>query len=139
LGWTGQNNMLQLANPKEEAESRDFSAKQTVEFRCPDGSADVYLLLAGLTVAARHGLESEDSLDFAHETYVDVNIFDDEHKHKVDHLNNCLSLAMSRQGNSKSKKPFTLKYDVFDKKTIEGIVKNLLSFQGCPHQRRDWK
>lgn len=58
----------------------DLSQLQTVEFRCPDGSADIYLLLAGLTVAARHGLEMEDALQKAEKTYVDVNIFDEKRK-----------------------------------------------------------
>jgi len=57
-----------------------------VEFRCPDGSADVFLLLAGLTVAARHGFEMENALEYAKKTYVDVNIFDAEHKEKVKDL-----------------------------------------------------
>jgi len=43
---------------------------QTVEFRVPDGSADTYLLLAGLAVAARQGFEMDDSLDLARKLYV---------------------------------------------------------------------
>ena len=57
--------MLKHANPLEEANTTDFSSKQTVEFRCPDGSADIHLLLAGLAVAARHGLEMENALNYA--------------------------------------------------------------------------
>ena len=34
--------------------------KQTVEFRVPDGSADLYHLLAGMILAAKEGLQSED-------------------------------------------------------------------------------
>ncbi len=49
-------------------------------FRCPDGSANVHLLLAGLAVAARHGLEMEDALELADKLYVDVNIFSTEHQ-----------------------------------------------------------
>jgi len=46
-------------------------------------TADIYLLMAGLTVAARHGLEMEHALDIVNSTYVDVNIFHDEHKEKT--------------------------------------------------------
>ena len=63
LGWSGVNNMSLDANPNEINIAEDLSYKQTVEFRCPDGSADIYLLLAGLTVAARHGLQMENALD----------------------------------------------------------------------------
>ncbi len=38
---------------------------QTVELRLADGSADVHLLLAGMAVAARHGLTDPDSLALA--------------------------------------------------------------------------
>ncbi|WP_148613507.1 glutamine synthetase beta-grasp domain-containing protein [Nocardioides rubriscoriae] len=38
---------------------------QTVELRLADGSADVHLLLAGMAVAARHGLTDPDSLELA--------------------------------------------------------------------------
>ncbi len=42
--------------------------------RSPDGSADLYQLLAGLAVACRHGFEIENALDIAEKTYVNVNI-----------------------------------------------------------------
>jgi len=57
LGWINVKNMARDANPQERTESSGFIDRQTVEFRCPDGSANIYLLLAGLAVAARHGLE----------------------------------------------------------------------------------
>ena len=80
LGWTGVRDMVKHANPQEQSEMPDFSDSQTVEFRCPDGSANVYFLLAGLAVAARHGLEMKDALAVAKKYYVDVNIFAHEHK-----------------------------------------------------------
>lgn len=87
LGWTsGAADMMRDANPRERVEEHDFSGKQTVEFRCPDGSADVYLLVAGLAVAARHGFEMENALQYARDRYVDVNIFDDANKAVADRL-----------------------------------------------------
>ena len=75
LGWLNVNNMARDANPQDKGESAVFMDSQTVEFRCPDGSANIHLLLAGLAVAARHGLEMEGALESANKLYVDVNIF----------------------------------------------------------------
>ena len=80
LGWLNVKNMAKDANPQDRREALDFADSQTVEFRCPDGSANIYFLLAGLSVAARHGLEMEGALDLADRLYVDVNIFSPEHK-----------------------------------------------------------
>ena len=38
----------------------------------------MYLLLAGMTVAARHGFEMQDALQYARDRYVSVNIFEHE-------------------------------------------------------------
>lgn len=73
LAWTGDvlPTMLAHANPSEDvqpAAATDLLAgthPQTIELRLADGSADVHLLLAGMAVAARHGLAATDSLDQA--------------------------------------------------------------------------
>ena len=79
LGWgKGCGNMMADANPLEKRENADFSHKQTIELRTPDGSANVYLLLAGMTVAARHGFEMRDAVQYAKDRYVSVNIFEHE-------------------------------------------------------------
>jgi len=83
LGWTGKANMVFDANPGENPCDVNVKGKQTVELRSPDGSADIYLLLAGIMVAARHGFEMKDALEMAEKLYVNVNIFKDEHKEKV--------------------------------------------------------
>ncbi|XUW99788.1 MAG: glutamine synthetase family protein [Dehalogenimonas sp.] len=75
LGWLHSNDMAAEANPNENATARNFSNNQTVEFRSPDGSANIHLLMAGLVVAVQHGLELENALDLAKKLYVDVNIF----------------------------------------------------------------
>ncbi len=80
LGWLNVKNMARDANPQDRGESPNLSSNQTVEFRCPDGSANIYLLLAGLAVAARHGLEMNNALELASKLYVDVNIFSPEHE-----------------------------------------------------------
>lgn len=75
LGWLNVKNMAKDANPQDKGEFSESMDSQTVEFRCPDGSADVHLLLAGLAVAARHGLGMKGALELADKLYVDVNIF----------------------------------------------------------------
>jgi glutamine synthetase len=128
LGWQGEVNMAAHANPQDPDISMDFSERQTVEFRCPDGSADVYLLLAGLTVAARHGLEMENALDLAKETYVDVNIFHDEHKERVKSLKQ-LPLSCSESAEQlKQQAEIYLKYGVFSERMVHGIVQMLQDY-----------
>lgn len=79
LGWLGVKNMIKDANPQEPEGALDATEYQTVEFRSPDGSANIYLLLAGLAVAAKHGIqEMDNAVEYANSLYVDVNVFDDE-------------------------------------------------------------
>ena len=49
-----------LANPLETPSHYDTTQKQTVEMRSPDGSADLYQLIAGLAVACRYGFEIDE-------------------------------------------------------------------------------
>jgi glutamine synthetase len=127
LGWHGADKMITHANPGQEISS-DFSDKQTVEFRCPDGSADVYLLLAGLTVAARHGLEMEHALDFAKQTYVDVNIFHDEHKEKVQCLDKLPASCWESAERLAEQANIYMKNDIFPRNIIDGIITGLKKF-----------
>jgi len=107
---------------------RNFTEKQTVEFRCSDGSADVYQLLAGLAVAARYGFEMENALQYAEERYVGVNIFHDEHKAiaaKLSHLP--ASCAESADALEQQREIYE-KYGIFNKGMIDGIIKKLRAF-----------
>ena len=72
LGWNGVGDrMIRDANPNEPVENiSTMENNQTVELRSPDGSANIHLLLAGMAVAARHGLENPDALKIAQELYV---------------------------------------------------------------------
>jgi glutamine synthetase len=117
--------MLCNANPLEKDEPKDNNLKQTIEFRCPDGSADMYLLMAGLAVAARHGFEMENAVQYAKDRYVNVNIFHDEHKavqERLDHLPaSCFESAerLSQQRNIYEK------YGVFAPRLIDGLIAKL--------------
>lgn len=128
LGWTGDNKMIYHANPLEKPVSEDFSQLQTVEFRCPDGSADIYLLLAGLTVAARHGLEMANALEMAEKTYVDVNIFDDKHKERLSELNKLPVSCWESAAMLEKQADIYMKYGVFSQGVIDGVATKLRSY-----------
>ncbi|MCD4788601.1 MAG: glutamine synthetase family protein [Bacteroidales bacterium] len=126
LGWSGKLNMAKETNPLEKDEQQDFSQRQTIELRSPDGSADIYLLMAGLAIAARHGIEIENALEYAKKTYVDVDIFKDKNRLKeLNHLpGSCWESAEFLQ----KQKDIYLKYDVFTEGTINGITEYLRKF-----------
>lgn len=128
LGWTGENNMLKDANPLEPNETKSHAEKQTVEFRCPDASADIYLLIAGLTVAARHGLQMPNALEMAEKTYVDVNIFKDEHKKTCSKLAQLPVSCYDSAQQLKKQADIYLKNDVFSKGIIDGLIKKLENY-----------
>ena len=127
LGWTGNKNMLKSVNPLEQEELKDYSEKQTVEFRCPDGSADIYLLLAGLCVAARHGLEMENAIEFANKAYVGVNIFKEEYKELCGNLDHLPVSCFESADCLKKQADIYMKYDVFTQDLINGMYKELKS------------
>lgn len=129
LGWTeGANEMIVDANPLEKAGNADLSIKQTVEFRCPDGSADLYLLLAGLAVAARHGFEMQNAVKYADERYVNVNIFDDAHKTVADRLSHLpTSCAESADCLKKQRDIYEAKH-VFSPGLIDGLINKLSAY-----------
>jgi glutamine synthetase len=78
LGWSKLDNLAHKLNPQQEERFQESEGRQTVELRSPDGSAIVYLLLAGITMAAEWGLTNPDSLEIAEKLYVTGNVFRDE-------------------------------------------------------------
>ena len=127
LGWTAKTDMVSNENPLETPTTTDGSQKQTVEFRCPDGSANIYLLLAGLTVAARTGWEMENALDKAKETYVDVNIFEDKYKDLVANLKSLPTSCWESAEMLNNQRAIFEKYDVFTPEIINGVIDILKS------------
>ena len=120
LGWAADVDMSHLANPLEPEKNYDTSIKQTVEMRSPDGSADLYQLLAGLCVACRHGFEMQDALEVAEKTYVNVNI----HATLAQLPDSCVASAdcLDRQ-----RKVFE-EHGVFSSAMIDGIITQLKAF-----------
>ncbi|MDR0370861.1 MAG: glutamine synthetase family protein [Prevotellaceae bacterium] len=130
LGWTsGAQQMITDANPLEQPQSKaDVGNKQTVEFRCPDGSADIYLLMAGLTVAARHGFEKRDAIEYAKERYVSVNIFSDEHKATAEKLSHLPDSCTASAECLEQQRSIYEQYQVFSPQLVDGLIKRLKSF-----------
>ncbi|MDR2979176.1 MAG: glutamine synthetase family protein [Bacteroidales bacterium] len=129
LGWTHKTDMIAEVNPLEKPNLEDFSQKQTVEFRCPDGSADIYLLMAGLVVAARHGFEMEGALEFAKQTYVDVNIHSKENAEKMKKLAQLPASCWESADELSKHRHIFEKHGVFNTEMIDDIVKHLKSFK----------
>lgn len=134
LGWaSGAGDMCAVANGKKAcdiAPDPAYAAKQTFEIRSADGSADIYMLLAGLAVAVRHGFELSEPLEVAARYYVDVDI------HKPENAARLASLPTLPTGCRASAKclleaaPVFEEYGVFSRSMIDGVVKRLESFDG---------
>ena len=128
LGWTAKSDMCQIANPLEKAHHYDTSQKQTVEMRSPDGSADVYELIAGLVVACRYGFELDNAIDIAERTYVNVNIHKKENADKLKVLAQLPdSCAASADCLERQRSIFESR-GVFSPAMIDGILKLLRSY-----------
>lgn len=129
LGWTAGADMSSQVNPSETDSRIDTSQKQTVEIRSADGSADIYQLLAGITVACRHGLEMEDALTIARNTYVDVNIHLAANQDKVDTLDHLPDSCAASAERLQAQRAVYEQYNIFSPAMIDGIINKLKSYQ----------
>ena len=129
LGWSGTSNMVALANPNEIQNEIPVSDKQTVEMRSPDGSADVYLMLAGLVTAARVGFETPDALAIAEKTYVDVNIHDPKNSAKLESLDQLPASCFESATELEKNRALYEAKGVFSPMLIDGIISKLKSFE----------
>ena len=128
LGWLNVTNMARDANPQDKERYSEFTDNQTVEFRCPDGSANIHLLLAGLAVAARHGLEMEDALNLARKLYVDVNIFSPNQSDVRERLHQLPSSCWESAESLLRDREVYQRDSVFPPMVIDEIVKKLKSY-----------
>ena len=131
LGWTKKLDMAAQCNPLEKSVERDFSDKQTFEWRASDGFADTYLLMAALCCAARHGFENPDALKVAEKTYVGlgVNIHDESNAALQSALEqlpaSCEEAAVELQ---KDRQIYTSR-GVFSDSIVDHMVNYLASFK----------
>lgn len=125
LGWTADRDMSSLANPLEQPSDADASQKQTIEIRSADGSADIYMLLASLAVAARRGFEMPDALDVAQRTYVNVNIHDDANADRLGSLAQLPASCAQSADCLQSDRALYESANVFPKAMIDGVIARL--------------
>ena len=128
LGWTAKKDMCIEANPQEEERHLDASFKQTVEMRSPDGSANVYLLMASLAVACRHGLEMPDALKVAEKTYVNVDIHKPENKARLESLEQLPDSCCASADCLEKQRVIYQEKDIFSAGMIDAQIKGLKAF-----------
>ncbi len=122
LGWTGKKDMCSAVNPLEVNEKIFTGDKQTVELRSADCSGDVYLLMAGMIVAAAEGINMPDALVRAENMYVSVNIHNDANRQKLESLaalpDSCVASAKAL---NEAREVFE-KNGIFDAAIIDGTI-----------------
>jgi glutamine synthetase len=128
LGWNGATNMIKDANPADNSEFQKMPAKQTVELRSPDGSADLYKLFAGIVVAIEHGLEMTGSLEMADALYVNYNIFSKSEKNRGKKLESLPASCWESADSLLEKRSVFEKDNVFPAGVIENVVSKLKAF-----------
>jgi len=128
LGWILKTQMIKDANPLEIAEVPYIPGKQTVEFRVPDGSADLYHLLAGMIMAIQQGIEMPDALKIAKDLKIEVNIFKEEHEHLQDKLQKVPQSCYESAEYLEKNRAFFEADGVFPAGTIDSFIKRLKSY-----------
>ncbi len=129
LGWIARTNMVRDANPFERYDVPYIPGKQTIELRTPDGSADLYHLMAGIIMAAQSGLEMSNALERAKELFVDVNIFKDENKKKTYSLEQLPASCSQSADELEKDRAFFEKNNIFPKGTIDRFINHLRSYK----------
>ncbi|MBO4499494.1 MAG: glutamine synthetase [Bacteroidaceae bacterium] len=130
LGWLSKMDMASKCNPLEREDDKDFSEKQTFEWRASDGFADTYLLMAALCCAARYGFEIPNGLEVAERTFVGlgVNIHDATNKAIQESLEqlpgSCVEAAAEL---AKDREIYTSR-GVFSDSIVDYFIKYLTAF-----------
>lgn len=70
LAWTTANNLADRINPHSTTQEPVSADRQTVEFRSPDGSALIHILLAGIAASVDWGFDGDESLTLAERFYL---------------------------------------------------------------------
>lgn len=129
LGWLGKTGaMIRDANPVEPPVEKDFSSKQTFEFRVADGSANIHHLIAGLLIATAYGLKNEKSLEKAEKWYAPVNIFSKEFESKLKELDELPTSCYESAERLEKDRSFFETENIFPSGTIDAIINQLKSY-----------
>lgn len=128
LGWTTEVNMAVTANPNAQTENQSKPEKQTIELRSPDGTADVYMLLAGIVISAAQGFIMPNALDIAEKLYVNVNIHKEDCRDKAKDLGHLPSSCVESAQALENKRSTFETNSIFPSGTIDQIIKSLKAF-----------
>lgn len=129
LGWLGTGNMTKDANPDTQNEYKSYPARQSVEFRAPDGSANIHNLLAGLIIATGHGLKMDNGDEIASNLYVDADIFDKSNRNKLEKLAHLPSSCWDSAEALRKKRAFFEKKGIFPEGSIDKTIDKLKSYK----------
>ena len=128
LGWSSGVDMCHAANQAQPSCDVDTTMKQTVEMRSPDGSADLYQLIAGLCVACRCGFEMPDALEVAERTYVNVNIHDEANKQRLAQLEQLPDSCSASADCLEQQREYYERDGVFSQAMIDSIITHLRAY-----------
>lgn len=130
LGWLGAaNKMAALENPQDKSLKSLNEIKQTVELRSGDGSADLHHYMAGIIVAAQHGLDMDNSMEIAQKLYMDVNIFDDANKDKLTQLKGLPTSCFESAETLEKKRSYFEANGIFPAGVIDRFIGHLKAFE----------
>lgn len=137
LGWNSAKGMFSKINPGAPAEfGADGASRQTVEIRSADCSADIYLLLAAICTACRHGLEMPDALETAERTYVDIDIHKKENAEKASGLAQLPDSCSASADRLAEQREAYEKYGVFDRLMIDATISRLKAYNDSDIRQR---
>jgi glutamine synthetase len=128
LGWTGASEMITDANPSEKAPVSEKMSRQTFELRSPDGSADIYCLMAGLVLGIEHGLQMENALETAEKLYVNYNIFKEKDKAAGKMLNSLPASCWESAESILAQRAIFERDGVFPAGMIDNVANKLKSY-----------
>jgi glutamine synthetase len=126
LGWNGKQNMAAKANPEIKIAIKNLDSRQTFEFRVPDGSAHIHLIIAGLIVASLHGIQMPGAPELADRLYVEGNIFRNIPSQQLQQLPaSCVESAERLQ----AKRKIFEENGIFPERLIDFTIQSLTAFQ----------
>ena len=128
LGWVGADGMTRDANPREGERRAERPSKQTFEYRVADGSADPYLIVAGLVVAALRGIDMPDALDMAERLYVSGNIFRPEFRERLAEFRQLPASCVESAGALEAKRAIFEENGIFPAGMIDSRISTLRAF-----------
>lgn len=126
LGWSGKQNMAAIANPDVNVSAKNGDSRQTFEFRVPDGSANIHLIMAGLIVASLHGINTPNALQMADQLYVEGNIFRNIPAQQLQQLP---ASCVESGKRLRAKREIFENSGIFPTQLIDHTVESLASFQ----------